>query len=116
MRDFKLITPDTDEKEWCLDFDFINGCPALVPEDRNTQDQRAAVSAYMIKGTVPGKPNLGIDWSGLYEQEATMIEIDNSIKQDIQKNAAIPGTSTSGYIPLYASDEKGIHVAVFQAN
>lgn len=114
MRDFKLIMPLTSDADWCLDFDFINGQPALVAESRNTQDQRAAISAYMIKGSIPGKPNLGIDWSGMYEQQATVLEIDNSIKQSIQQNAAIPGAPTAGYIPLYATDEKGIHVGVFQ--
>ena len=54
MRDLALITP-TEKTNWCLDFDIIDGYPRYVPTERNTQDQRAAVAAYMIRGTIPGK-------------------------------------------------------------
>ena len=54
---------DPTQTNWRLDIDIIDGFPKLVPFERNTQDQRAAISAYTFKGTIPGKPDIGIDWS-----------------------------------------------------
>lgn len=115
MRDLMLITP-TEGRPWCLDFDIIDGSPKYVPNDRNTQDQRAAVAAYMFRGTIPGKPDLGIDWSGLYssEEKETIIEVDNEIKQAIQEYAAIPEGPNGMYVPMYAYKEDGIQLAIYQ--
>lgn len=114
MRDFKIITPLAPDENWVLDLDFIDGVPAYVPEDRNTQDQRAAISAYIMKGTIPGKPNVGVDWPALYKQDATILDVDNQIKQNIQKNAAIPSIPSSSYMPVYKTDKDGIHVGIMQ--
>ena len=71
MRDLMLIMP-TSPADWNLDFDFINGVPRMVPDLQNTQDQRAAISAYTLKGTIPGKKEEGIGWSQLYDKENTI--------------------------------------------
>ena len=114
MRDLLLITP-TEGSEWCLDFDIIDGMPKLVPADRNTQDQRAAISAYMVRGTIPGKPDIGINWSGLYDsKDETLVTIDNEIKKAIQENAATPDGPNSTYLPIYDTKENGIEVSVLQ--
>ena len=114
MRDCKIIVPTSPSEEWTFDLDIINGCPAYVASDRNTQDQRAAISAYTVKGTIPGKPDIGIDWSKLLEQGATVLDIDNQIKQDISENAAIPSIATNSYVPIYRTDKNGIHVGIIQ--
>ena len=116
MRDLLLITPPQDARNWCLDFDIIDGYPKYVPDARNTQDQRAAVAAYMFRGSIPGKPDLGIDWSGLYstEERETLIEIDNEVKQAIQEYAAIPEGPNAMYVPLYDATEDGIQLAIYQ--
>lgn len=115
MRDLKLITPTDPEAVWSLDFDIIDGRPQFVPYDRNTQDQRAAVAAYMSKGTVPGKPDLGINWAGLYSgSEETMINIDNEIKRAIQQYAGIPEGPNSTYVPLYEIKDGKIQLGIFQ--
>lgn len=117
MRDLKIIVPTDPAKEtWNMDIDVVNGVPSLMDYPRNTQDQRAAISAYMVKGTIPGKPNTGIDWSLLYMQNATILDVDNAIKRNIQNNAGTPGTATQVYMPVYTKDEKGIHVAVYQSS
>lgn len=117
MRDLKIIVPeDRDTQGWCMDIDIIDGFPVLLAEERNTQDQRAAIATYMVMGTVPGMPNAGIDWSLLYNQGATITNVDNAIKQNIQDKAAIPGMATQTYIPIYTKDEAGIHVAIYQAS
>lgn len=115
MRDLKLIVPpDRGNSSWNLDIDIINGSPSFVDYIRNTQDQRAAIATYMVKGSVPGKPESGVDWARLYNQEATILDIDNEIKLNIQDKAAIPGTSAQTYMPIYTKDENGIHAAIYQ--
>ena len=117
MRDLMLITPtDPTDTSWRMDFDIVNGFPRFVPYERNTQDQRAAVSAYTFRGTIPGKPDIGIDWSGLYSNDdETLVNIDNEIKQAIQQNAAIPEGPNATYVPIYESDEEGhIGISIYQ--
>ena len=116
MRDLMLITPPEGAK-WCLDFDIVNGVPKFVPEERNTQDQRAAVAAYMFRGTVPGKPELGIDWSALYQDNynETLITVDNEVKQAIQECAAVPEGPNTMYVPIYGTGKDGtIELAIYQ--
>lgn len=117
MRDLYLHVPgNPEETSWNMDIDVIDGFPRLVPAERNTQDQRAALATYTVKGTIPGKADEGIDWGLLYNQGATILDIDNSIKQNIQQKAAIPGTATQTYIPIYTKDESGMHAVIYQAS
>lgn len=110
-----LITP-SEEAQWCLDFDVIDGQPQFVPEERNTQDQRAAVAAYTFRGTIPGKPDIGIGWSEIYQEnyQETLISIDNEVKQAIQEYAAVPEGPNGMYVPVYDMAEKGIEIAIYQ--
>lgn len=117
MRDFKLIVPaEPDKADWNLDIDIIAGAPVLLPYPRNNQDQRAAVAAYMVRGTIPGQPDTGIEWTELYEQNTTILNIDNSIKQNIQKYAGMPGTAVQNYTPVYTKDDSGIHAIIYQSS
>lgn len=115
MRDLKLIAPD--DGSYNLDFDIVDGFPEYVTYPQQTQDQRAAISAYMIRGTIPGKPDTDVNWSGLYDKDdETLISIDNEVKQAIQKNAAIPGNVAGMYIPIYTrSEEGGVKINIFQS-
>lgn len=116
MRDLKIIVPnDRQNSGWNMDIDVVNGYPVFVPYERNTQDQRAALSAYTVKGTIPGRPDSGVDWTQLYAQNATVLDIDNAIKQNIQSNAGVPGTATQAYLPVYTKDDSGIHVVIYQS-
>lgn len=112
-----LIMPENPhETSWCLDIDIVDGFPKLVPFERNTQDQRAALSAYTFRGTIPGKPDVGISWDSLYEENrSTIVNIDNEVRQAIQNNAAIPEGPNSTYIPTYKADENGaIEITIYQ--
>lgn len=115
MRDLMLITPPTGE-QWCLDFDIVNGVPKFVPTERNTQDQRAAVAAYMFRGTIPGKPELGIDWSALYQEnyQETLVTVDNEVKQAIQEYAAVPEGPNGMYVPVYGTKDGTIELSIYQ--
>lgn len=117
MRDLLLIMPqDSAATPWRLDIDIVNGFPKMVPFERNTQDQRAAVSAYTFRGTIPGKPDVGINWAGLYEgTDETIVTIDNEVKQAIQQNAAVPDGPEGTYIPTYNKNEEGeIAITIYQ--
>lgn len=117
MRDLKIIVPDDrDTASWNMDIDVVDGFPSFVDMERNTQDQRAALAAYTVKGTIPGMKDIGVDWTLLYNQGATIIDVDNEIKRSIQEHAAIPGTATQTYIPIYTKDESGVHVAIYQSS
>lgn len=116
MRDLLLITPNEKEATWTMDFDIVNGVPTYVPEERNTQDQRAAVAAYMFRGSIPGKPDLGISWGDIYKEDynETIVNIDNEVKQAIQEYAAIPEGPNSMYVPVYDAKEEGIEITIYQ--
>lgn len=115
MRDILLIMPSEATDEWNLDIDIVNGFPKFVPYERTTQDQRAALSAYTIKGTIPGKPNVGINWGRMYDaNENTLTSIDNEIKQAIQQNAAIPNGPNSMYTPVYEQKDGSIQLTIYQ--
>lgn len=116
MRDFRLVVPaDPDTASWNLDIDVIAGQAALLPYARNNQDQRASVATYMVRGTIPGKPDTGVNWTDLYNQNASILNIDNEIKQNIQQYAGVPGTAIQNYVPVYIKDDKGIHAIVYQS-
>ena len=115
MRDLRLIMPSEPNQGWTMDFDIINGSPAFLAYDRNTQDQRAAVAAYTVRGTIPGMPEEGISWSELYENsDETLIVIDNEIKQPIQAKAAVADQIAGMYIPAYDFTEDGVQLTIFQ--
>lgn len=115
MRDLMLITPSEENTDWNLDIDIIDGYPEFLPLDRNTQDQRAAVAAYMTRGTIPGMPDEGIDWSGLYDpNNETLITIDNEIKQNIRDKAAVENVVANMYLPVYDVTEDGIGLTIYQ--
>lgn len=114
MRDFKLITP-TVPSAWNLDIDFIDGAPAYLDNSENTQDQRAAVAAYTVIGSIPGKPEEGVPWNLLLEKEATFMNVDNAIKKNIQDHASsIPDGAATGYIPHYVNTPTGIGIQVIK--
>ena len=116
MRDLLLVTPSDIDAKWCMDFDIIDGMPRLVPNERNTQDQRAAVAAYMFRGTIPGRPELGVDWSALYQENysETLVTVDNEVKQAIQEYAAVPEGPNGMYVPVYDVTNHGLELAVYQ--
>lgn len=115
MRDLKLIT--SEKGEYSLDINIVSGYGELLPYENQTQDQRAAVSAYMIKGTVPGYPELGVDWSSLYDKEgsATLINIDNEIKQAMQKNAVADDGIATMYAPAYEQTKEGMGIVIYKS-
>lgn len=103
MRDFKLSYID----DVGFDIDIINGYPVYVGQVNQTQDQRAAVGATIVRGTMPGDLDLGVNWSALYEKETSLLDIDNDVKQMVQQVAGGSGQAGKGYIPLYIPSADG---------
>ena len=116
MRDVRLIVPSDPDAEWNLDIDVVKGTPVYLQYPRNTQDQRAALAAYMVRGSIPGMPDTGVDWTSLYQQNTSILNIDNTIKQNIQNYAGTPGTATQTYTPVYTKDDQGIHAIIYQSS
>ena len=116
MRDAALLLPEVpSEAGWNLDIDIVDGFLKLVPYESNTQDQRAALSAYMIKGTIPGKPTIGIGWSELYDNdEETLITIDNEIRQFMKQNAGLVEGPTGAYTPEYKIEGDSIGIGIYR--
>lgn len=118
MRDVVLIYPtDPTDTSWNLDLDIVDGYPRYVSEEDNTEDQRAAVAALIAKGSVPGNPNLGIDWSQAMGDNNSFLLVDNQIKQQIASLAAIGNENRQvQYIPVFKKDENGgIGIQVYRA-
>lgn len=115
MRDLKLIMPTDPSTSWTLDFDVIDGFPQFVQYARNTQDQRAAVAAYTVQGSIPGKADIGINWGGLYEQDnETLVQIDNEIKQAIQQYTAVTDDPLGQYVPTYKQSDGVMQLTILQ--
>lgn len=109
MRDVVLTYPtDSSDTSWNLDLDIVDGYPRYVPEADNTYDQRAAIASLIAKGTIPGNPNLGIDWTQAVGDNNSFLLVDNQVKQQIAALAAIGDENKqTQYIPVFKKDEKG---------
>lgn len=94
-----------------LDLDIVDGEPRYVQYEGNTEDQRAAVGAYMSKGTIPGMLEQGINWMDLYEQKSSLIDVDNQTKQQISSFAA-SNNGLSGYTPIYIKEKGQMKIVV----
>lgn len=116
MRDVLVITPSEEaQADWNLDIDIIDGQPVLLPEESNTQDQRAALSAYQAAGTIPGMPNVGIDWGQLYTKDKTLININDQIQKNIQ-DKALSEKPTDMYLPIFqGEDTEDIKISLVKA-
>ena len=96
MTDIMLITYDE-----FLDIEIEDGYPVYLPKDKDNNDQRSCVSAYMTRGTVPGAPDVGVDWSQLLMGKEHLINIDNDVKRAIEDNGGTYGVEALTYYPVY---------------
>ena len=99
MRDVRLFIFDKEaaEKEairtgqdpvwWTFDIALADGDFVFVPNEENNMDQRAAITAFVVVGSIYGDKEYGIDWSPYLSNDTGLINIDNQIKKNIQQNA-----------------------------
>lgn len=104
MRDIKIIQPSTQEEQWALDIDIIDGYPEDLQEAEMTTDQRAGVAAFVSKGTIPGMLDVGIQWSDYFQQGSSdgYIKVTNQMNQMVQAYGTSPEDRSENqmYSPL----------------
>lgn len=83
MRDIKLQVL----QDYGLDVDIIDGEAEYLDYENQTSDQRAALSVYASKGTVPGALDYGISWSNEYTPQNTISQLNNEVQLQIQNEA-----------------------------
>ena len=100
MRDVRLFIFDKEEEKrklaqnpdktlewWTFYVKISDGDFLFVPEESNNMDQRAAISAFVVVGSVYGDKEYGIDWSPYFAKDTGLVNVDNQIKKNIQQNA-----------------------------
>lgn len=104
MKDLHL---QTDPKgKWCLDIKISQGTAEQLPDNIPNLDQREALMAYFLKGTMPHHRDVGISWADYDLGNATLVDIDNEIKRAIDTYVATEGTAMRS-IPLYQAGPDG---------
>lgn len=114
MRDVRIITP-SDDSDWNLDIDLINGVPDYLDTDAQSNDQRAALAAATIKGTVPTLLGYGVSWGDVFTRTASIVQFGNEITQQIQEYANSTDANVS-YSPLVVSSEEGVGAVIYKGN
>lgn len=85
MRDFRILTLE----EGGVDIDVIDGQADYLAYEEQTQDQRAALAVYAIKGSLPGAPDYGVSWGLEFSNtNGTAITISNECQQQLAEYAA----------------------------
>lgn len=104
----------TTSDNYNLDLNIFNGEPVFLAMEEQTDDQRAAIVAYKIEGSVPGALGDGIDWSNFYDGKGTLVDVNNEITQQVQ-SAVKNDLSNAGqnmYIPIYDKSEKDGQITI----
>lgn len=97
-----------------FDIDIIDGMPEYVDYENQTEDQRAAIGAVIVQGTIPGALNIGVGWSRFFSQDKTLLDIDNEARQMINTVAGGTGQAGSSYSPLYIPKDKSLSVVILK--
>lgn len=79
MRDYKIFGLE----DGGVDLDIIAGEPLYVEQESMTTDQRAALSAYTGKGTIPGNLDFGVDWAQVWNANPNVVMLSNDAQQQI---------------------------------
>ena len=109
MRDLKLFYNEG------FDIDVeANGEPVYLEKDTETQDQRAAVTVAIAKGTIPGYEDVGIDWSHLLENDEAqgVLQIYSEAQQMINLCAGNENSPTGQYLALIKKDENSGKITI----
>ena len=117
MRDIKLFTGDNGQPQFDIKLDLW-GMPALMDSASQSQDQRAAVATVIMKGSIPGAEDIGVDWGRQYDadRQVALLDIDNQCKRMIEMCAADRNDPSVQYQPLYMpSSEEGITVITLKS-
>lgn len=114
MRDIKIFSNTEEEREWSLDVRISEGEMILVDTEGQTQDQRAALASYTIKGTIPGANDEGINWDMFYDSDTSIITVDNQIRRNIEDKAGGDGTLQGEYTPYYITNKGKMEYIIYK--
>lgn len=111
MRDYKVnILKDNQG----IDLDIVNGEPAYLDYESQTQDQRAALAAYTVKGTVPGALDYGVGWSQQFTQQNTVLQLNNEVQLAVQNEAVTPNSQGQTYNALLLSHDGAVGAVIMR--
>lgn len=99
----------TQDQEPILDFEITGKGELTVISNEAEIKQRAIVSAFTQKGTIPQMPDTGVDWTGLVLGEVSPAEINSQVMQQIHECA-----DTYSYLPKYSSINDQLIVTIEQ--
>lgn len=97
----------TEETLW--DFKLKNKALCWIDHD-TAEEQRAVVSTFLQRGTVPQAPSIGIQWAELLSGTALPQEVNIQIK-----NAITEYTGGAKYFPKYSMKDGKLFVEVKKA-
>jgi hypothetical protein len=105
--DFAMVNIDTEEQPLALwDFKVKNGILEIA-DHNNATEQRAFVSTYLQRGTVPQLPSAGNQWVELMTSQISPQALNSQIRQSI-----IDYTGGLSYLPQYKDKDGKVVVEV----
>lgn len=97
----------TQDNVW--DFSVKNG-KLLIVDNAVADEQRAIISAFLQRGTVPQAPGLGIQWVEVLTGDVMPQEVNNQIR-----DAIMEVTGGAKYFPKYSMKNGMLSVEVEKA-
>jgi hypothetical protein len=76
------------------DFVVQNGSVPIIT-GTTEEEQRACISAFLQKGTIPNLESVGVDWTGFFMKELDFGGLDESIRR------ALANADLTEYAPVY---------------
>lgn len=114
MRDYKIVAVESQG----IDIDIIDGEPEYLDYESQTGDQRAALAAYAVKGTLPGALDYGVSWGEVYSGQSSVSQLSNEVQLQIQNEAGASSENTSvtanQYQGLVATKDGDIGVIIMR--
>lgn len=103
MRDMLLLYTEDEG----FDIDIKDGYPVDVERESQTGDQRAAIGAVFLKGSLPANQDFGVDWTALYDNDVTVMDVANEVQSTIQRVASSEGNVNNNYYPIFVPKDNG---------
>jgi hypothetical protein len=103
----------TIDDPWRLDVNITRGQlqPLNRPTEKNTANQRKAVLAYQIMGSIPGDWDRGIDWAKIISTAGTMPLADAmmQVQSALQEDTG-PSAQQSFTVPIIRPGDDSVNI------
>lgn len=105
--DFEMVGyTDSDTKERIWDFAVKNGTLRTI-DHGEADEQRAAVAAFVQRGSVPQMPGFGNQWAELLTGQVTPQEVNAQVRSSI-----IGTNGNLGFAPVYSTKDGALNVEI----